>query len=109
MESARLRAGQLENFRLSLTAKAGGEGKLFGSIGTADIAEALSKAGIRIERSEVRLAPVRSGWSASITSACTCIPTSSSTSRWTWPPKTEPVPTEADMDQDGGGAACAGE
>jgi large subunit ribosomal protein L9 len=61
VESARLRAGQLENFRLSLNAKAGGEGKLFGSIGTADIAEALSKAGIRIERSEVRLTsgPIR--------------------------------------------------
>jgi len=61
LESAKLRAGQLENFRLALTAKAGGEGKLFGSIGTADIAEALSKAGIRVERSEVRLAsgPIR--------------------------------------------------
>ena len=61
MASARLRAGQLENFSLSLAAKVGGEGKLFGSIGTADIAEALSKAGIRIERSEVRLhsGPIR--------------------------------------------------
>jgi large subunit ribosomal protein L9 len=60
-ESAKLRSGQLENFRLSLTAKAGSEGKLFGSIGTSDIAEALSKAGIRIERSEVRLpaGPIR--------------------------------------------------
>ena len=61
LASATLRAGQLENFRLSLTANAGGEGKLFGSIGTSDIAEALSKAGIRIERSEVRLqsGPIR--------------------------------------------------
>ena len=44
-----------------MTAKAGGEGKLFGSIGTSDIAEALSQAGIRIERSEVRLpaGPIR--------------------------------------------------
>jgi len=60
-ESAKLRSGQLDNFRLALHAKAGGEGKLFGSIGTADIAEALSKAGIRIERSEVRLpaGPIR--------------------------------------------------
>ena len=60
-ESAKLRSGQLENFRLALHAKAGGEGKLFGSIGTADIAEALNKAGIRIERSEVRLhsGPIR--------------------------------------------------
>jgi large subunit ribosomal protein L9 len=61
MSSARLRAGQLEGFKLTLTAKAGGEGKLFGSIGTSDIADALSKAGIRIERSEVRLhsGPIR--------------------------------------------------
>jgi large subunit ribosomal protein L9 len=44
-----------------MSAKAGGEGKIFGSIGTADIAEALSKAGIRIERAEVRLpaGPIR--------------------------------------------------
>ena len=41
-------------------AKARNEGKLFGSIGTADIAEALTKAGIAIERSEVRLPAVRS-------------------------------------------------
>ena len=61
MSSAKLRAGQLEGFKLTLTAKAGGEGKLFGSIGTSDIADALSKAGIRIERSEVRLhsGPIR--------------------------------------------------
>jgi len=61
LASATLRSGQLENFRLAMTAKAGGEGKLFGSIGTADIAEALSGAGIRIERSEVRLpaGPIR--------------------------------------------------
>ncbi len=61
LASARLRSGQLENFRLTMTAKAGGEGKLFGSIGTSDIAEALSVAGIRIERSEVRLpaGPIR--------------------------------------------------
>jgi large subunit ribosomal protein L9 len=60
-ESARLRAGQLENFSLTLTAKAGNEGKLFGSIGTADIAEACTREGIRIERSEVRLpaGPIR--------------------------------------------------
>ena len=60
-ESARLRAGQLENFSLTLTAKAGHEGQLFGSIGTADLAEACTREGIRIERSEVRLpaGPIR--------------------------------------------------
>jgi large subunit ribosomal protein L9 len=58
---ARQRAAQLENFKLALTAKAGNEGKLFGSIGTSDIAEALTRGGIEIERSEVRLAggPIR--------------------------------------------------
>jgi large subunit ribosomal protein L9 len=58
---ARARAAKLEGFKLSLTAKAGGEGKLFGSIGTSDIAEAVRKAGHAIERSEVRLphGPIR--------------------------------------------------
>ncbi len=61
LESARARAAALEGFRLSLTAKAGSEGKLFGSIGTADIAEACLQAGQRIERAEVRLpgGPIR--------------------------------------------------
>jgi large subunit ribosomal protein L9 len=61
LSSAKLRSGQLEDFRLRLTAKAGSEGKIFGSIGTSDIAEALSAAGIRVERSEVRLysGPIR--------------------------------------------------
>ena len=42
-------------------AKAGAEGKLFGSIGTADIAEAAVKAGQPITRSEVRMptGPIR--------------------------------------------------
>jgi large subunit ribosomal protein L9 len=55
------RAAKLEGFKLTITAKAGGEGKLFGSIGTSDIAEACRKAGHEIERSEVRLphGPIR--------------------------------------------------
>jgi large subunit ribosomal protein L9 len=61
LSGAEKRAKQLEGFKLELTAKAGTEGKLFGSVGTADIAEALTKAGIEIERSEVRLpgGPIR--------------------------------------------------
>lgn len=38
-----------------ITAKAGEEGKLFGSIGTRDIAEAIQKAGGVVEKREVRL------------------------------------------------------
>ena len=61
MKGAQARAAKLENFMLSLSAKAGGEGKLFGSIGTSDISEALNKAGHKIERAEVRLphGPIR--------------------------------------------------
>ena len=53
--SAHDRAAGLEGFRLTISAKAGTEGKLFGSIGTSDIAEACTRAGHPIERSEVRL------------------------------------------------------
>jgi large subunit ribosomal protein L9 len=61
LTGAQARAKQLENFTLALHAKAGAEGKLFGSVGTADVAEALTKAGIAVERSEVRLpgGPIR--------------------------------------------------
>ena len=61
LATAKTRAAELEGFTLSITAKAGSEGKLFGSIGTADIAEACQKAGHAIERAEVRLpgGPIR--------------------------------------------------
>jgi large subunit ribosomal protein L9 len=53
--SAQQRAEALKDFHLTIHAKAGTEGKLFGSIGTADIAEAGTRAGHAIARSEVRL------------------------------------------------------
>jgi large subunit ribosomal protein L9 len=52
---ARRRAEQMQDFKLRIAAKAGTEGKLFGSIGTADIAEACTAAGFAVSRSEVRL------------------------------------------------------
>ena len=55
LTSATERAEAMKDFKLTIPAKAGTEGKLFGSIGTADIAEAVSKAGFKVERSEVRL------------------------------------------------------
>ena len=55
LSRAQKRATQLENFKLALTAKAGNEGKLFGSIGTADIAEACTAQGHKLARAEVRL------------------------------------------------------
>lgn len=41
--------------KLTITAKAGEEGKLFGSIGTRDIVQALTNAGVEVEKREVRL------------------------------------------------------
>ncbi len=38
-----------------IAAKAGDEGKLFGSVGTRDIAEAITKLGEAVDKSEVRL------------------------------------------------------
>src|ERR1700758_860053 len=55
LQSAGDRAAAIKDFKLTIQAKAGTEGKLFGSIGTADIAEACNKAGFKVERSEVRL------------------------------------------------------
>src|ERR1044071_8296334 len=52
---AEKRAAAFKDFKLAITAKAGTEGKLFGSIGTADIAEACTREGFNVERSEVRL------------------------------------------------------
>jgi large subunit ribosomal protein L9 len=55
LTSAAERAAAMKDFTLTIPAKAGTEGKLFGSIGTTDIAEACTRAGFKIERSEVRL------------------------------------------------------
>lgn len=55
LTQAQARATQLEGFKLTIPANAGDEGKLFGSIGTRDIAEAITAQGIEIDKSEVRL------------------------------------------------------
>ncbi|WP_447893804.1 MULTISPECIES: 50S ribosomal protein L9 [unclassified Vreelandella] len=58
---AEARAEQLNDIELSLVSKAGDEGKLFGSIGPRDLADAISSAGIDVAKSEVRmpLGPIR--------------------------------------------------
>lgn len=55
------RAAQLAEIELSLVAKSGDEGKLFGSIGSRDLAEAIASAGIDVAKSEVRMpeGPIR--------------------------------------------------
>jgi large subunit ribosomal protein L9 len=53
--SAEERQGALKDYKLVIRAKAGTEGKLFGSVGTADISEALKRENFNVARSEVRL------------------------------------------------------
>ena len=56
LDAAQTRAEKLRELgSISIAAKSGTEGKLFGSVGTVDIAEACGQAGVEIERSEVRL------------------------------------------------------
>lgn len=56
LKAAQDRADKLAQLaKLEIPAMAGDEGKLFGSVGTRDIAEAASKAGVEISKSEVRL------------------------------------------------------
>ena len=47
LSSAEERAAAMKEFKLTITAKAGTEGKLFGSIGTSDIAEAAHARGLQ--------------------------------------------------------------
>lgn len=55
MGEAEGRAVKLADLSVTLTAKAGDEGKLFGSIGTRDIAEAITAAGVEVTKAEVKL------------------------------------------------------
>ena len=56
LSAAQARAGKLEELgSVTIPAKAGDEGKLFGSVGTRDIAEAISAAGVTVTKSEVSL------------------------------------------------------
>ena len=56
LQGAQERAGKLEGQRVDVTAKAGVDGRLFGSITNADVAEALkSSTGIDVKKAEVRM------------------------------------------------------
>jgi len=59
--SADTRSQGLEGKEIVITAKAGEEGKLFGSVGTKDIADAVSAAGNSVEKREVLMpeGPIR--------------------------------------------------
>jgi large subunit ribosomal protein L9 len=52
---AEARAAKLAELSVTIAANAGDEGKLFGSIGTRDIADAITAAGVEVTKAEVRL------------------------------------------------------
>ena len=69
LAAATKRREQIEGLTVTITAKSGTEGKLFGSIGNVDIAAALTDAGVEVEKREVRLpeGPIRQAGEYEIT------------------------------------------
>jgi len=53
LSTAAERSAALQGFEITLTANTGEEGKLYGSIGPREIAEAVTEKGIALEKSEV--------------------------------------------------------
>ena len=53
--AAKAREELIQGMELVITANVGAEGKLFGSVGPIDIAEAFSKVGVEVQRSEIRM------------------------------------------------------
>jgi large subunit ribosomal protein L9 len=53
--AAQERANALSKLQVVIAHKAGDEGKLFGSIGTQNIADAITEAGVAVEKHEIRL------------------------------------------------------
>ncbi|HEY3432569.1 MAG TPA: 50S ribosomal protein L9 [Rhodocyclaceae bacterium] len=55
LSAAQALAGKLEGQTVQITRKAGVDGRLFGSVGNADIADALKAQGFDVEKAAVRL------------------------------------------------------
>ncbi|MCK5001460.1 MAG: 50S ribosomal protein L9 [Gammaproteobacteria bacterium] len=61
LAAAEAKRDQLAKLEISITSKSGTEGKLFGSVGNADIADAVTTAGVEVAKRDVRLpeGPIR--------------------------------------------------
>ncbi len=55
VSAAQARAQSLEGTTVTVQSKAGEEGKLFGSVGSADVADAVTASGVEVARHEVRM------------------------------------------------------
>ncbi|MDT8452359.1 MAG: 50S ribosomal protein L9 [Gammaproteobacteria bacterium] len=61
LTAAEAKREQLTKLEVSVSSKSGTEGRLFGSVGNADIAEAITAAGVEVAKRDVRLpeGPIR--------------------------------------------------
>ena len=55
LASAQERGTKLEGMKIDIAQKAGVDGRLFGSVTNADIAEALGKQGVEVKKAEIRM------------------------------------------------------
>ena len=55
LSAAQKLGNELSKLQITITHKAGDEGRLFGSVGTHNIAEAITAAGIAVEKQQIRL------------------------------------------------------
>lgn len=55
LAEANARKAKLDGLAISITSKSGTEGKLFGSVGNGDIADAVTAAGVEVAKKEVRM------------------------------------------------------
>jgi len=55
LATAQERGAKLEGMKVEVTQKAGVDGRLFGSVTNADIAEALTKQGIEVKKADIRM------------------------------------------------------
>ena len=55
LTSAQERGAKLEGMKIEIAQKAGVDGRLFGSVTNADIAEALEKQGLPVKKAEIRM------------------------------------------------------
>ncbi|MDD1625579.1 MAG: 50S ribosomal protein L9 [Methylococcaceae bacterium] len=55
LSAAQKLGNELSKLQIVITHKAGDEGRLFGSVGTHNIAEAITAAGIAVEKQQIRL------------------------------------------------------
>jgi large subunit ribosomal protein L9 len=55
LDSAHAKVSEMHGVTLAIPVKVGSEGRLFGSVGSADIVAAAARAGIELQRSQIRL------------------------------------------------------